>query len=95
MKEFVNAVRERYDRVLFDSPPALAVTDAAVIGAIVDGTLMVLQAGKAKYEMALECRERMQASGSHVIGGILNNVTARLARYHYSYYYRYGYYKQT
>ena len=52
MSEIIAALLERADLVLFDAPPVLAVTDAAVLSSKVDGVLLVVSAGKTKRENA-------------------------------------------
>src|SRR3990172_6739244 len=52
MQELMAKLRESADYVLFDSPPVLAVTDAAVLASKLDGVLLVINAGHTKREMA-------------------------------------------
>lgn len=50
MKKLIASLAERFDTVLFDAPPILPLADSAVLGARVDGTILVLRAGKTSTE---------------------------------------------
>jgi polysaccharide biosynthesis transport protein len=90
---------ERYDRVILDSPPVIAVTDAAVLGARVDGVLLVVKAGQTAREGLRRSARVLADVGARVLGCILNDLdlTDRAyGQYYYYYYRRYGYgYHQT
>lgn len=88
-QEFLAAVSERYDLVIIDSPPILAVTDAAVIGKHVGTTLLVTRFEiNAPKEVEVSIK-RLAASGVAVKGGILNAIERRAAG---AYGDNYGYY---
>jgi len=76
------------DVILFDSPPALAVTDAAVLGARVDGVLVVYEAGNTRREAAKQVVSELQRVDANILGVVLN----RLSKGHGGYYYYYYYY---
>ncbi|RMF69248.1 MAG: polysaccharide biosynthesis tyrosine autokinase, partial [Calditrichaeota bacterium] len=50
MQELIDALRQRYDLCLFDTPPLIAVTDAAVLGKMLDGVLLVVKAGQTRRD---------------------------------------------
>lgn len=62
------------DFVIFDSPPALAVTDAAVLGAKVDGVLLVISAGKTRREHAERAKETLEKARVRIVGVTLTNA---------------------
>ena len=79
-------LRTQYDTIIFDTPPALAVTDATVLGTSADGVIIVLRAGEtqeAAAQRAVEVFRRVQA---RVAGCVLNGVEKSRDRY-YQYYY--------
>jgi polysaccharide biosynthesis transport protein len=85
---------ERYDRVILDSPPVIAVTDAAVLGARVDGVLLVVKAGQTSREGLRRSARVLTDVGSRVLGCILNDLdltNRAYGQYYYYYYRRYGY----
>jgi non-specific protein-tyrosine kinase len=84
MSEVIEALKADADYVLFDSPPVVAVTDAAVLAAKVDGVLLVVYAGKTRREMAKKARALLDKVNANLLGVVLNNVKydASLHRYY-------------
>ena len=74
MEEVIAALKARADIVLFDAPPVVAVTDAAVLGTKVDGLLLVVCAGRTRREHAQRARELLERVHVRVIGAVLNNA---------------------
>jgi capsular exopolysaccharide synthesis family protein len=72
--QIIQALVEQADIVLFDAPPVIAVTDAAVLGAKVDGVLLVLNAGKTRREHAERAREVLERAKVRLIGAALTNA---------------------
>ena len=62
------------DIVLFDAPPVIAVTDAAVLGAKVDGVLLVISAGKTRREHAERAKELLDKAKVRIVGATLTNA---------------------
>lgn len=86
MRRLLTELRTQYEIVIFDSPPVLAVTDAAVLGAATDAVVVVLRAGEtesAAAERALLAVRRVEAK---VAGAVLNGVEPGRDRYYHSYY---------
>jgi succinoglycan biosynthesis transport protein ExoP len=79
------------DILIIDSPPIMAVTDAAILGPKVDGVLLIVEPGKTKLAAARHTVEQMQRVGSNILGVVLNNLDMGSARYGYRYYYYKGY----
>jgi non-specific protein-tyrosine kinase len=65
---------ERSDLVLFDAPPALAVSDAIVLSRQVDGVVLVVTAGKTKRDHASRAKQQLERAGAKVLGVVLNNA---------------------
>ena len=63
-----------YDQVLFDSPPLAAVTDAAVIAPQVDGVILVVHGQRTTRDALRSALRQLHDVGSHIIGGVLNDV---------------------
>jgi polysaccharide biosynthesis transport protein len=76
MHELMEQALRAYDIVLVDTPPVLAVTDAALVGARVDGVVYCLQAGRVLREEAKASTERLQMAGVRVLGLVLNRYVA-------------------
>jgi non-specific protein-tyrosine kinase len=76
MQGILDRLRESADLVIFDSPPLQAVTDAAVIGSFVDGTLLVIDAKRSRRRVVRAGREALSRAGANVLGAVLNRVPA-------------------
>lgn len=93
-KTVLKRLQEKFDYVILDSPPVLAVTDAAVLSTLVDGVVMVTRAFQTRKELAQHAVRRLTDIGAHVAGVVLNavNLTKDEYKYSYQYYRRGGYY---
>jgi len=74
MGEIIAALAERADQVLFDTPPVVAVTDAAVLATKVDGVVLVVSAGHTRRDHARTAVQRLQQINARVVGAVLTNV---------------------
>jgi capsular exopolysaccharide synthesis family protein len=74
MEQLIEQLRNSADMVLFDTPPVVAVTDAAVLATRVDGVLLVLQAGQTRRDRAREARQKLEKVKANIIGVVLNNA---------------------
>lgn len=93
-KNIVGEIESRYDRVVFDSPPVGAVSDAMVLGVLVDGAILVARANETSWQSARHAKRRLVDVGARILGAVLNNVDLddrRSASYYQYYYYRSGY----
>lgn len=72
MKQFLERVKPAFDWIIIDSPPAIPVADASVLGGLVDGVLFVVRANSTPSEASLKgCKELREA---HIIGVVLNTA---------------------
>lgn len=94
MKRFIKDVRERYEIVIFDSPPLIAVTDAAVLSQEVDNVLLVVKSGQTNREALIRGVELLRNVNARILGVLLNGVSREntYGSYYYYYYYQYYYY---
>ncbi len=74
MEEVIAALAERADQVFFDTPPVVAVTDAAALATKVDGVLLVISAGKTRREYARTAVQRLEQINARLVGAVLTNV---------------------
>jgi len=72
--QVIEMLTETADIVLFDAPPVIAVTDAAVLGAKVDGVLLVISAGKTRREHAERAKELLEKARVRIVGVTLTNA---------------------
>ncbi|PIV99422.1 MAG: capsular biosynthesis protein, partial [Deltaproteobacteria bacterium CG17_big_fil_post_rev_8_21_14_2_50_63_7] len=92
--DVLEELKKRYERVIIDSPPVIAVTDAMILAQLVDGVILVSKAGSTRRELLKRSKELLEGIGANLIGTILNNVNFENRRYgkYYYYYRRYGQY---
>jgi capsular exopolysaccharide synthesis family protein len=77
---------ERFDTIVVDTPPVNLVTDAAVIGSVTDGVLLVAEAGRTDRSVLAAAVNELRSARGSVLGIVLNRVTAG-GRYGYAGYY--------
>jgi capsular exopolysaccharide synthesis family protein len=84
----LQALRQRYDYVLIDSPPLLAVTDPGIISPRVDGTLLVLRPGNNNRAAAQRAKDILAGLGGKLLGVVVNGTGSRDkgTQYNYSHY---------
>lgn len=97
MKAVLAELMSRFDILIVDSPPSLAVTDALVLSSLMDAVLLVVDAGTTRrthLRQAVEKFREVSAHGqrAHLVGVALNRLTPRSDGYHYYYYARQSYY---
>ncbi|MDW7730602.1 MAG: polysaccharide biosynthesis tyrosine autokinase [Bacillota bacterium] len=91
MKKLIAQFSEEFDYIIFDSPPIIAVTDAAILSNLTDGTLLVLDYGRVRKDEAVEAYEKLKRVQANVIGAIINAVPQGNSYYNgYAQYYYYG-----
>jgi capsular exopolysaccharide synthesis family protein len=84
----LDELAQRFDRIILDSPPVLAVTDAVVLAKHSDGVILVAQGKKTQREDFAIAARRMHDAQAPIVGGILNVIDISDRRY--SGYYQYG-----
>lgn len=93
---FLDSIKDRFDCVVFDSPPLDRVIDAAIIAPLCDGTVIVISAGKTTREDLNEAKKQLRRVNANIFGCILNKVENSNLKYYskkrYKNYYggRYG-----
>ena len=90
MRKILATVSERYDRVIIDSPPLIAITDGVILSSITEGVILIVHAGKTGKELVYRSVKSLQDAGAKILGIVLNNLEFK--DYPYSYYYPYRYY---
>lgn len=74
MERLIDMLKERADIILFDAPPVVAVTDAAVLGTKVDGVLLVVSAGRTRRDHAEQAKELLERVHVRILGAVLNEA---------------------
>ena len=74
MESIITALKARADYVLFDSPPVLAATDAALLGIKLDGALLIVRAGDTRRDHTADARQALERVHVRVVGAVLTNA---------------------
>ncbi|MFC1570826.1 GumC family protein [Candidatus Omnitrophota bacterium] len=91
MVELLEELELRYDRVIIDTPPVLAVTDSVILSGKVDGTIIVVRAGETNRNAVVKTKEILgTVLTSNLIGVVLNMVEITKSGGYYYYYHYYG-----
>lgn len=83
---FIERLKDEYDYVVLDTPPLSAFIDAAVIGSIADGTLLVVRRNFVRREEVLSAYEQLKKAEANVLGTVLNYCEDKKSEYYYEYY---------
>jgi non-specific protein-tyrosine kinase len=83
LPQLIQALEDSADLVLFDSPPVLAVADAAIISAKVGGAVIVVDASKTHRSASLHAKQEIERAGGVVLGSVLNGFNPSQASYDY------------
>jgi Mrp family chromosome partitioning ATPase len=87
MGQLIEELSQEADILLFDSPPVLSVTDAAVLAPQTEGALFVVHVGETRRETLRQAVERIQKTNAHVLGVLLNRIKPSHGSYYYYQYY--------
>jgi capsular exopolysaccharide synthesis family protein len=93
MREILTSLRASFEFIIIDTPPAVALTDAAVLSVMSDGVVLVFHGRKTTTASARRMIERLDAVRAPVLGVVLNSID--LQNPNYSYYGHYGSYYST
>jgi capsular exopolysaccharide synthesis family protein len=87
MRQILDDAREKFDWVIIDTPPVGLLTDANLLGAMVDGAVLVVRAGSTPYTLVKRAAEHL--GPNRMLGVVLNRATANMKEYGYGYYAHY------
>lgn len=74
MEEIIGVLKARADYILFDSPPVLAATDAALLGIKLDGVLLAVRAGDTRRDHTAQARQALERVHVRIVGAVLTNA---------------------
>jgi Mrp family chromosome partitioning ATPase len=75
MKERLNEIRKEFDYVVMNAPSLTAFADGMVLGRLVDGLVLVLEANTTRREAAVRVTESLRTQNIPILGAVLNNRT--------------------
>lgn len=89
MQRILDALAHRFDFVILDSPPVLAVSDAVALSSQVDYVVMVADAGRTRRKELREAVNRLRDANANIVGISLNRLRAKNNGFYYTYYNEY------
>lgn len=92
MRELMDRMEEMADIIIIDSPPAIVLSDAAILSTLSDGVLLVIKSGSTRREAARRSIDGLHQVNANIIGVVLTHVSTSKRGY-YSYHQKHGYYK--
>lgn len=90
MKLFLEEAKSKFDYIIIDSPPVVAVTDAQLLSTMVGGVLLVVAAGQAEVAATLKTKELLENVKANIIGVVLNKADIAGGKKYGYYHYYYG-----
>lgn len=90
MRSTLTKLTESFDMIILDTPPLLAASDASILATMVDGVLLVVRAGETEAEAGVQAIQQLNAVGARIVGAVLNDPDAKVARYGSYYHYEYA-----
>jgi succinoglycan biosynthesis transport protein ExoP len=86
--DLLGTLKEQFDLVVIDTPPVMAVTDAAIVAHRASGVLFVIGAGQTSRHAAQQALDQLEHARARFVGAVLNRVDLEREAYYYSRYYR-------
>lgn len=81
MRLLLKELGEKYDHILIDSPPLINVTDPVILSTMVDGVILVVQAGRSTRDIVRRARQELGSVGAKIFGVVLNNLDIKREGY--------------
>ena len=92
MIELMETLYKKFDVVVVDSSPIMAVTDSLILSKVVDGTILVAKSGKTTYDVTRRGLKSLNDIGANILGLIVNGLDVKRSGYNY---YSYSEYYQS
>ncbi|MBQ3419636.1 MAG: CpsD/CapB family tyrosine-protein kinase [Erysipelotrichaceae bacterium] len=89
LEKMLKVLKERFDYIIIDTPPAVGAVDIQIIGSMVDGILLVIRSNYVKMSVVRNVVKQLERNNIRIIGAILNGVKKTDKDYYYYYYYEY------
>ena len=80
---FLSKMRRNFDYVILDGPPVISSPESLVIGAKVDGIILILVSGKTRRSVALKAKKEIERSGGNFLGMVLNKRKYHIPKWIY------------
>lgn len=83
LRQLLEQTATGFDWIVIDGPPVLESPDAAAIGSIADGVVLIVQAGRSKRPVLARAADLLRKSGSQVLGSVLNRRVLEIPEFIY------------
>ncbi|OWY66120.1 lipopolysaccharide biosynthesis protein [cyanobacterium TDX16] len=83
MASLISVFSANYDYTIIDAPALNAAADAAILGKMTDGVLLVVRPGVVDTAAAIRAKEFLEKSGQHVLGQVVNGYNSDSEQYYY------------
>lgn len=83
MSALIGILKARANYILFDAPPVLAATDAALLGSKLDGALLVVRAGHTRRDHTVRAKQALEQVHVRIVGAVLSNAPKENSGGHY------------
>jgi Mrp family chromosome partitioning ATPase len=93
IRKIIHEARESFELVVLDGPPTLGLADAPLLAAAAGSAMFVIESGKTRTRSAIEALNRLEATGTRIVGAALTKSeesSVGYGRYGYGYGYGYG-----
>ena len=94
LQMLLEALAQKYDKILIDSPPINVVTDPVILSRIAGGVMIIIRAGETRRDVVRRATDQLHDVGAHILGGVLNSVDIQKDNYYYYAYYHNYYYRE-
>jgi capsular exopolysaccharide synthesis family protein len=74
MTDLIEKLKKKFDYIIFDTPPVVAVADSSIIASQADGTIMVVQAGKTQRGIVKHATELLEQAKANLLGYVLTHI---------------------
>jgi capsular exopolysaccharide synthesis family protein len=94
LRELIAGLRGRYDKIIFDSPPIIGVSDASVLASVADGAVLLIQHRRNPQSMVMRAQQIVEAIKTPLLGVVLNQVPTGTGEDYGYYTHNYSYYSE-
>src|SRR5690606_17289160 len=94
LKELVATLHGRYDKIVFDSPPIIGVSDASVLASVVDGAVLLIQHRRNPQSMVMRAQQIIASLDVKLLGVVLTQVPLNTGGDYGYYTNNYAYYSE-
>ena len=92
MEQLIALFKTKFDYILIDTPPVMPLTDACILGPMVDGDILVIQAARTQRGVVKHAENRLCQARTKTLGYVMTSLEYHLPSYLYKYVHRYDSY---